>query len=108
MAETLYNVEIDWASPLESEQFVEYRDREFLRAVGLGHLADTSARARIKEGKSTVNESKVQQQSPGEQHPPSMHRPVAYFTQLYPGLTQTFIYREVQALRDRFRAKPSA
>jgi len=30
-----------------------------------------------------------------------MPKPIAYFTQLYPGLTQTFIYREVQALRDR-------
>jgi glycosyltransferase involved in cell wall biosynthesis len=26
--------------------------------------------------------------------------PIAYFTQVFPGLTQTFVYREVQALRD--------
>lgn len=27
--------------------------------------------------------------------------PIAYFTQVYPGLTQTFVYREVLALRER-------
>ncbi len=30
---------IRWVSPLESERFVEYQDRAFLRAVGLEHLA---------------------------------------------------------------------
>jgi len=28
-----------WVSPLESEKFIEYRDRAFLRAISLGHLA---------------------------------------------------------------------
>jgi hypothetical protein len=31
--------DIRWVSPLESERFVEYQDRAFLRAVGLDHLA---------------------------------------------------------------------
>lgn len=31
--------DIRWVSPLESERFVEYQDRAFLRAVGLEHLA---------------------------------------------------------------------
>ena len=32
---------------------------------------------------------------------PQTTAPIAYFTQMYPGLTQTFIYREVLALRAR-------
>ena len=31
--------DIRWVSPLESETFIEYQDRAFLRAVGLEHLA---------------------------------------------------------------------
>lgn len=31
--------DIRWVSPLESERFIEYQDRAFLRAVGLDHLA---------------------------------------------------------------------
>ena len=30
---------VHWVSPLESKKFIEYKDAEFLRAVGLAHLS---------------------------------------------------------------------
>ena len=30
---------VHWVSPLESKKFIEYKDAEFLRAVGLVHLS---------------------------------------------------------------------
>lgn len=34
------NPRLHWVSPLETEEFVEYQDNAFLRAVGLEHFAD--------------------------------------------------------------------
>ncbi|MGB1214097.1 MAG: hypothetical protein ACPG4X_12075 [Pikeienuella sp.] len=34
---------VRWVSPLEADDFAEYRDQEFLKVVGLPHLADNLA-----------------------------------------------------------------
>jgi hypothetical protein len=44
IALTRLGADLCWVSPLETDDFAEYRDQQFLRALGLEHLADRLGR----------------------------------------------------------------